>query len=116
MNFKQMVSWAEQISAETLKELPLEVRTALDEVPIFFEALPSEKDIDEGIALDTLGLFDPGPDAAPMACIRLWLENIWDEAEEAGTTFEEEVRITLLHEIGHLLGWDEDEVEDRGLA
>ncbi len=47
-----------------------------------------------------------------MACIRLWLENIWYEAEEAGTTFDEEVRVTLLHEIGHLLGWDEDDVED----
>lgn len=116
MNFKQMVSRAEEISQKTLEELPLEVREAVAEVPIFFEAIPSDRDVDEGIDPETLGLFDPGPDSAPMACIRLWLENIRNEAEDAGTTFDEEVRVTLLHEIGHLLGWDEDEVEDRGLA
>lgn len=116
MNFKQMVSRAEEISQKTLKELPPEVRGAVAEVPIFFEAVPSEQDIEDGIDSETLGLFDPGPESAPMACIRLWLENIRYEAEDAGTTFDEEVRVTLLHEIGHLLGWDEDEVEDRGLA
>lgn len=116
MNFKQMVSRAEQISQKTLEELPPEVRDAVAEVPIFFEAVPSDRDVEDGIDPETLGLFDPGPEAAPMTCIRLWLENIRCEADEAGTTFDEEVRVTLLHEIGHLLGWDEDEVEDRGLA
>ena len=28
----------------------------------------------------------------------------------------EQVRVTLLHEIGHHIGWDEDEVEERGLG
>jgi predicted Zn-dependent protease with MMP-like domain len=29
---------------------------------------------------------------------------------------EEEIRITVLHEIGHHLGWDEEELAERGLA
>ena len=28
----------------------------------------------------------------------------------------EQLRITLLHEVGHHLGWDEDDLEARGLA
>jgi predicted Zn-dependent protease with MMP-like domain len=39
--------------------------------------------------------------------------------EGAGTTREEvaeEIRITLLHEYGHYLGFDEDEIEGLGLA
>ena len=30
--------------------------------------------------------------------------------------FREEVKSTLLHELGHYLGLDEDQVEDLGLA
>ena len=29
--------------------------------------------------------------------------------------FREEVRLTYLHELGHYLGWDEDELTARGL-
>jgi predicted Zn-dependent protease with MMP-like domain len=29
---------------------------------------------------------------------------------------EEEIRVTALHEIGHHLGWDEDDLAERGLA
>jgi predicted Zn-dependent protease with MMP-like domain len=38
--------------------------------------------------------------------------------ERAATTreeLEEEIRITVLHEIGHHLGWDEKDLEERGL-
>lgn len=43
------------------------------------------------------------------------LENVWslDEAGENG--FREEVRTTFLHEIGHCLGLNEDELMERGL-
>jgi predicted Zn-dependent protease with MMP-like domain len=35
------------------------------------------------------------------------------EADE--TAYREEVRVTLLHEFGHFLGWDEADLFDRGL-
>ena len=54
------------------------------------------------------------PDA-PTPRIRLWLANLWDFAENDEAIFRAEVRTTLLHEIGHVLGWDEHEVEKRGL-
>jgi len=43
------------------------------------------------------------------------LENILEEAEDAGTTFEEEVRRTYLHELGHYLGLDEAALAARDL-
>jgi predicted Zn-dependent protease with MMP-like domain len=44
------------------------------------------------------------------------VENLRDEAEDDPTRFRQEVRTTLLHEIGHFLGLDEDGLSDRGLA
>ena len=47
--------------------------------------------------------------------IILYLENILEECEEAGTGFSEEVRRTYLHELGHYLGLDEDALAARDL-
>lgn len=102
------------MTSATLAELPPEVRKEAAAVPIFFEASPSQEDIQSGIDPDLLGLFDPGDAATPR--IRLWLGNLWDFADHHTPTFREEVRITLLHEIGHLLGWDEEDLETRGLG
>lgn len=49
-------------------------------------------------------------------CITLFLETIWEVAEGDVEAFRKEVRLTLLHEIGHYLGWDEGAVESRGLS
>jgi len=47
--------------------------------------------------------------------IILFLENLWDFAEGDEEMFREEVATTLLHELGHYLGLDEDDLTDRGL-
>lgn len=100
-------------------ELPGEINAELDHVSFIFEAHPSEDDLASGIEADQLGLFDGNPlgdTEFPMPTrIILWMENLWDLAEEDVEIFREEVRITLLHEIGHFLGWDEDDIEARGL-
>jgi len=43
------------------------------------------------------------------------LRNIWECAEEEEHDYRDEVGTTFLHELGHYLGWDEDEVAERGL-
>lgn len=43
------------------------------------------------------------------------MENLWDFAEGDVETFRDETRLTYLHELGHYLGWDEDELAARGL-
>jgi len=114
MNWQQMVKVAEDVAAATLAELPPAVQNAIGAVPILLEKHPLPADVADGIEPDTLGYFDE--DQAGLVRIRLWLENIGDYAGGDPTTFRDEVRTTLLHEIGHVLGWDEDDVEERGLG
>ncbi len=105
---------ANEVVAATLTQLPEELCEAARRVPVLLEKRPDPEDLDAGLDPDLLGLFDPGPHDTPH--IRLWLENLWDYSEEKEDVFREEVRVTLLHEIGHLLGWDEEDLEERGLG
>lgn len=115
---------AEQTVATGMEELPEDVRSAAEECPIFFTTMEkwgpangvSEED------QDLLGLFtganrlEPAPvspEEAPR--VTLFLDNLWDFAGEDDEAFKEEVATTWLHELGHYLGWDEEEVAARGL-
>lgn len=106
--------------AATLQSLPQPLRERARQVPVTFEPAPNAGLQADGIAPDTLGLF-VGPDYAselsvPMPPqIILFLDNLWSQAEQSEEWFLEEVHTTYLHELGHYLGLDEDELADRGL-
>lgn len=97
-------------------ELPLDVQDAIACVTVLFEEFPQRDDVDP----DLLGLFEGScageSELGLPGRITLWLGNLWDFSEAQEKRFREETRITLLHEIGHSLGWDEQEIEARGLA
>ena len=76
----------------------------------------------DGFEADILGLFTGSAHGEELSLdnpappqILLYLENLWDFAEEDLEIFRDEVRLTYLHELGHYLGWDEDQVAARGL-
>ncbi|MCL4786750.1 MAG: metallopeptidase family protein [Verrucomicrobia bacterium] len=104
----------------TLAALPKPLRERARKLPVTFERQPNPDLIADGIEPDTLGLF-VGPEfaheeAVPMPPqIILFLENLWAFAEGDEEIFCVEVHTTLLHELGHYLGLDEDELTDRGL-
>lgn len=106
----------------TLAELPAPLRERAQPLPVTFERRPNAAQCRDGIEPDTLGLF-VGPEFAheelttmPLPPqIILFLENLWDQAEADEVLFLEEVRTTYLHELGHYLGLDEDDLFDRGL-
>jgi predicted Zn-dependent protease with MMP-like domain len=112
----------EEVKA-TLATLPAPLRDRAEPLPVTFERVPNAAHRRDGIEPDTLGLF-VGPEFAceettslPLPPqIILFLENIWDLAESDEEVFREEVRTTYLHELGHYLGLDEDDLFDRGLA
>ena len=104
-------------------ELPREMARRAAEVPVVMLARPTKAMVrDDGIDPDLLGLF-VGPNCAegvesgdPLPPeILLFLENLWDYAEGDEEVFREEVRVTYYHELGHYLGLEEGDLEDRGL-
>jgi predicted Zn-dependent protease with MMP-like domain len=105
-----------------LKSLPAPLREKARELPVTLERCPSADLVADGIQPDTLGLFvgpEFGEGDASMSPlppqIILYLENLWEMAEEDEDVFRFEVRTTYLHELGHYLGLDEDDLFERGL-
>jgi len=116
---KNLMSEAGRVVEATVAELPSEIREVAAEIPVLlFEGMPG-RFVEEGLAPDTLGLFEGGDlgeeSEAGQARIYLFLENIFEYAEGDPSIFAEEVRVTLLHELGHLLGFDEEDLLERGL-
>ncbi len=96
-----------------LDELPPEILEQARQVPCLFQP---ECEEDPGILGLYAGTFEPGEVSPANGPIILYLETIADYCEDEGSDFDEEVRLTYLHELGHHFGWDEDELEARGLA
>lgn len=123
MDFFRLATLARQVVAAAQHRLPAEVRTAAEQVPVCYEPFPNDGILAEGWEPDILGLFvghehgaELRSDETPLPPqILLFLENIWDYAEGDEAIYRDEVRLTYLHELGHYLGWDEDEVAERGL-
>jgi len=118
--WRDLVALAQAEVRVTLQSLPKKLRGAAQALPVTYEPDPNDALRADGIEPDTLGLFvggefAEGSHAVLPAQIILFLDNIWDmvDGDEAG--FRKEVRTTLLHELGHYLGLDEGELEQRGL-
>lgn len=120
MDFETLCRWAEEELQSLRRSLPEEVRGAAQALPVSLERKPGEGPFDDELCGDELGLFE-GPtldeevDPENLPRIRLFLESLWEWVEEDEEGFRDEVGITYLHELGHYLGWDEDEVAQRGL-
>jgi predicted Zn-dependent protease with MMP-like domain len=109
---------------EVLESLPDLIRSAVNEVPVLVEPKPTREMAEHAthITPEILGLFvgtSVGDKLrAPSGygdVVVLFQRNL----ERAGSNRDEvakEIRITLLHEYGHYLGFDEDEIEEMGLA
>jgi predicted Zn-dependent protease with MMP-like domain len=111
---------------EALDALPAKFHTLLDNVAVVVEDSPPPDEngvVDE----DLMGLFDGVPkteksvwDAAPPDRVILYQRNIEAYAAEAAAeenlpvedVIREEVRLTVLHELGHYFGMEEDQLED----
>jgi predicted Zn-dependent protease with MMP-like domain len=120
MEFETLSGWADEELKSLIKILPDDVKAAAQKVPVTMESKPGDGPDDESLIGDELGLFEGSSaaeeaDPADLPRIRLFLANIWEWVEEDEQDFRDEVGTTFLHELGHYLGWDEDEVADRGL-
>lgn len=99
------------------------VQTWLEAVTFLVDEVPAEdlcREFDPpALPSEILGVFsgnavaDHGQPQGPMT-ITLFRRNLERIAQDREHLVEE-VRITVLHEIGHFLGLDEDDMEERGL-
>ena len=120
MEFATLSRWADEELKSLTKVLPADVRNAASAISVSLEEKPGNRAFDDELAGDELGLFEGHTameegDPADLPRIRLFLTNIWEWVEEDEQDFRDEVGTTFLHELGHYLGWDEDEVAQRGL-
>jgi predicted Zn-dependent protease with MMP-like domain len=119
-NWKKLQALASAEVEATLAALPKPLRERVEKLPVTFERQPNAGLQADGIEADTLGLFT-GPEFAdeenvPLPPqIILFLENLWDFAGGDEEIFRDEVHTTFLHELGHYLGLDEDDLTERGL-
>jgi len=123
MNPAHLTRLAEQTVAATRKELPAALQAASAGVPVTCQDRPTAEILGDEFEPDILGLFvGPAHGAASDESqglppqILLFTGNLWDFADGDREVFIDEVRLTYLHELGHYFGWDEDELDERGLA
>jgi predicted Zn-dependent protease with MMP-like domain len=110
----------------SLAELPERVRRELEHLPVIVDPLPTREVLtleEPPLSPDILGLFvgrhllERTHDEAPglPGTIHLFRDNLRRACHDR-TELAREVRITVQHEVGHLLGLDEDDLEEWGLA
>jgi predicted Zn-dependent protease with MMP-like domain len=116
----------ERVVEAALAELPEPVRRYLANVAVSVEELPEQEELlasDPPHSPTILGIFRGSPlgDKASMdpwshfpSSIALFQRNL-ERYARSREELVDEIRITLLHEVGHFLGLDEEQLRDLGL-
>jgi len=114
----------ERLVERALAELPPQFAEHLEEVPVEIRARPTRKQL-ESVGLDEdhllLGLYDGLPltqrsvehSGVRPAVIYIFREDI-ELASGSEDDLVQQVRTTVLHEIGHHFGMDEDDLDELG--
>lgn len=121
MNRNSLIKIARKTVEKTISEFDDELRIQAESIPVLFLGRPDKNLADDG-DFDLLGLFT-GPnyeqqwqlngDIPPR--IVIFVSNIYDDVDMSMNEFSEQVKITYLHELGHFLGLDENELHKRDL-
>ncbi|XXF80732.1 metallopeptidase family protein [Myxococcaceae bacterium GXIMD 01537] len=111
---------------DAVKALPAHVKEYLDNVTIAVEELPTDEDLlgdDPPLSPCILGVFRGTPvgersvtnayDHVPAAIV-LYQKNL-ERFAKTREELIEQIGITVMHEVGHLMGLDEDDLWQRGL-
>jgi Flp pilus assembly protein TadD/predicted Zn-dependent protease with MMP-like domain len=109
-----------RVVQEEIAKLPADVQTGLKKSTFAVVDLPEVSDLtatDPPLSPGILGLFRPPPDGSgdrERPAIFLYRKNL-SRAAHNDDELRREVRDTLIHEVGHLNGEDDDQLRDRGL-
>lgn len=109
-----------KVVQEEIAKLPPDIRTGLSRSQFQVQDLPDVSDLvatDPPLSPGILGLFRPPAEGAAedaKPAILLYRRNL-ARAAHNDQELRREVRDTLLHEVGHLNGEDDEQLRDRGL-
>jgi predicted Zn-dependent protease with MMP-like domain len=130
----------DRLLEKVIEELPPAIRARLEEAPVYVDDGPSPEVMREfgvedpaelcglhsGIPLTERSVADPGGHIETISLYRIGIVEAaggWHRwKDEEGRTWggidrvREEIRITLLHEIGHHFGLDEEDLDRLGYA
>lgn len=110
-----------------LERVPADIRAALDNVSIQIEEFPTEDELRSvtpplsplilglfrGTPRGAKSVFDPG-DGGPDVVVLY--QRCLELASHSRDELEDEIAVTLVHEIGHYLGLDEEDLIERGIG
>jgi len=110
---------ATKLVESSIESLPSELRLLASRMPVVYRNWHPDASEGDEEAVELLGEYlsyeddrlgeQNGPIVLYLGAIKLY-------CTEEGVSFNDEVRVTYLHELGHHFGWDEDELAQRGLA
>ena len=125
----------DRLLERVMDDLPAEVHELLEEVPLLVEDYPSDDILEafdleyrddlcglhDGIALTDRSVEAPTPDDGIPDHILIYREgivahaaNVEGRRRPSDAAVRREIRITILHEIGHHFGLDEDDLDRLG--
>jgi tetratricopeptide (TPR) repeat protein len=110
----------QRVVQDEVARLPASVKAGLARANFEVTDLPQVSDLvatDPPLSPGILGLFRPPPESAPVDAkptIVLYRRNLVRAAHN-DDELHREVRDTLMHEVGHLNGEDDEQLRDRGL-
>ncbi|HEY1406532.1 MAG TPA: metallopeptidase family protein [Spirochaetota bacterium] len=113
----------EQITTDEIKRLtaslPDDIRLQIENTAIFIED-KADASVEEDDSTDVLGLYEgvplnqrSFPDSQLPDKIILYRTPLMKSCRTI-SQLRKEIRITLIHELGHHLGFDEDDLAERG--
>ena len=130
----------DRLLEKVIEGLPPSIRSMLEEAPVYVEDAPPESVMKEfgvedpadlcglhsGVPLTERSVNDPGGHLETISLYRLGIIEAaggWRRwTDDAGQVWggvdrvREEIRVTLLHEIGHHFGLSEDDLDQLGYA
>ena len=113
----------ENLVDQAIRELPTDFRKKLNNVVVIVEDRPSEEFLDdmEISSCDTLfGLYEGTPLTergfdTPLHPDRIWIfQGPIEEECASEEEIREEIKTTIVHEVAHFFGFDDEYLEDLG--
>jgi predicted Zn-dependent protease with MMP-like domain len=113
----------ERLVTEAITDLPQEFRDRLETVAILIEDSPSDElldrmEVDEDDTL--LGLYEGTPLTergfdAPLHPDCIWIfQKPLEQVSDDPATVREEIRLTIMHEVAHFFGIEDDALDEMG--